>query len=152
MSLRQGVGRRRLILTAVGLSALVACDATRREEPTEKEKTMDAHDMLTAAGLSVPEAELTMKNLEPIGDQQWRGVVVFSGESALIENWVDENFASGIQSTAYKDDMATYAEFLGEGVQKEGDRITEGAHESVQYVVIVGQETQPVVHVGVARS
>lgn len=144
--------RRGFLLGVIAVGALSACGGTRGSSEKRTETTMTPQDMLAAAGLAEPGVELTAKELDPIGDQEWRAVVEFIGEPAVIEAWVEESFPSGIASRAYKDDMAQYAGFVGEGVQKKGDRIASGTHEGAQFVVVVGQQAQPVVHVGVAQT
>lgn len=109
---------------------------------------MTPQQILEAAGLAVPDAPLESTALEPVGSESWRQVVDFTAEGPVIEAWIDECFPEGIASRAYKADMAEYSEYLGEGVQKQGDRVAAGTHDGVAFVVVVGQEASPAVHVG----
>ena len=132
---------------AVGAALLSACG------PAEKENTpRDAEEILSAAGLSVPTLETSVAHGPLEGGEEWSKVVTFCGPSDEVEAWVAENFDSGIQSEAYKDDMATAVERLGTGVQKQGDKLTEGVEGSVAFLVVVGQGENPEVHVAVRRT
>src|SRR5690606_23785154 len=132
-----------LHLTAVAAfgALLSACG------PAEEENTpMDADEILSAAGFSAPTLETSVTEGMLEGAEAWSKVVTFSGPSEEVEAWIAENFDSGIQSEAYKDDMATAVERLGTGVQKQGDRLTEGVEGSVAFLVVVGQGENPEVH------
>ena len=83
----------------------------------------------------------------PGGESSWDPIVAFSGPAAEVEAWIRENFPSGIESRAYKDDMQVAVERLGEGVQMKGDRLTHGVHDPISFVVVVGQQEEPTVHV-----
>lgn len=113
---------------------------------------MSAEETLAAAGLTVPALDADTADSPLTGDEAWSTVVTFSGTSDQVEAWVAENFPSGIESRAFKDDMATAVERLGAGVQKKGDRITEGVEGSVAFLVVVGQGEEPEVHVAVRRT
>ena len=138
-----------LHLTAVAAvgALLSACG------PAEEENTpMDADEILSAAGFSAPTLETAVTDGMLEDGEEWSKVVTFSGPSEEVEAWIAENFDSGIQSEAYKDDMATAVERLGTGVQKQGDRLTEGVEGSVAFLVVVGQGENPEVHVAVRRT
>lgn len=143
--------RRRLFLQLTSAAAtatlLSACNSTYTEDPP-----MDADEILSAAGLTEPALETAVAEAPLRGDEAWSAVVTFRGSSDEVEAWVEENFPSGIDSEAYKDDMAAFVERLGAGVQKKGDRIVEGVEGSVAYLVVVGQGEAPEVHVAVRRT
>lgn len=121
--------------------------------PTTTENTpRDAEEILSAAGFSAPTLETAVTGGMLEDGEEWSKVVTFSGPSEEVEAWIAENFDSGIQSEAYKDDMATAVERLGTGVQKQGDRLTEGVEGSVAFLVVVGQGENPEVHVAVRRT
>lgn len=117
-----------------------------------KESSEDADSILAAAGFSMPEMETSVADAPLKGDEKWSKVVTFSGPGNDIDAWVEDNFSDGIESRAFKDDMATATERLGEGVQKKGDLIAEGTAESTAFVVVVGQEDEPVVHVAARET
>lgn len=113
---------------------------------------MDAEEVLAAAGLTTPALRVTVTDAPLKGTEAWSKVVAFTGSSDEVDAWVDENFPSSIESQAYKDDMATAVERLGTGVQKAGDRMTEGVNGSIVYLVVVGQGDAPEVNVAVRRT
>ncbi|MCG7310738.1 hypothetical protein [Brachybacterium sp. ACRRE] len=143
--------RRRALLPllplAVGTMLLAACE---NSDPEETE--MDAETVLDAAGLSAPDLEASVADAPLKGDEAWSRVVTFSGPADVIDAWVADNFPDGIESRAFKDDMAAATERLGDGTQKKGDRIAEGVEGSAAFVVVVGQEDEPVVHVAVRQT
>lgn len=144
------MSRRRFLhlTTAVVAGALLgACD------PTDSEDTpMNAEEILSAAGLTAPELDASATDAPLEGEEAWSKMVTFAGPSDQVEAWVEENFPSGIESEAYKDDMASAVERLGAGVQMKGDRLTEGVEGSVAFLVVVGQGEAPEVHVAVRRT
>ena len=113
---------------------------------------MDAEQILAAAGFAVPDLEMVVADGPSGASTRWSRIVTFSGPAETIDAWVAASFPSGIESRAYKDDMQIAVAQLGEGVQKKGDRVASGIHESVAFVVVVGQEDQPTVHVAVRRT
>lgn len=113
---------------------------------------MDADEILSAAGLTIPPLDTTVTDAPLDGAEAWSKLVTFAGPSDQVEAWLEENFPSGIESEAYKDDMASAVERLGAGVQKKGDRITEGVEGAVAFLVVVGQGDAPEVHVAVRRT
>lgn len=136
-----------LTTAALAGSLLSACD------PTDPESTpMDADEILSAAGLTTPTLDTSVTEAPLEGAEVWSRVVTFAGSSEEVEAWVEENFPSGIGSEAHQDDMAAFAERLGAGVQKKGDRIVESVEGSVAYLVVVGQGETPEVHVAVRRT
>ena len=139
---------------ALHITAVIAAGALVSScGPATRENTsMDADEILSAAGLSAPALETSVTDGPLQGGEEWSKVVTFSGPSDDVEAWVTENFDNGIQSEAYKDDMAAAVERLGDGVQKQGDRVTEGAEGSVAYLVVVGQGKTPGVHAAVRRT
>ncbi|MBK0331579.1 hypothetical protein I8D64_09200 [Brachybacterium sp. MASK1Z-5] len=143
--------RRRALLPllplAVGTMLLAACG---NSDPEETE--MDAETVLDAAGLSAPDLEASVADAPLKGDEAWSRVVTFSGPADVIDAWVADNFPDGIESRAFKDDMAAATERLGDDTQKKGDRIAEGVEGSAAFVVVVGQEDEPVVHVAVRQT
>lgn len=141
--------RRFLHLTAVTAAGAFLSSCA----PVSKEDTpMDADEILSAAGFSAPTVETAVTDGILKHGEKWSKVVTFSGPSEEVEAWIAKNFDSGIQSEAYKDDMATAVERLGTGVQKQGDRLTEGVEGSVAFLVVVGQGENPEVHVAVRRT
>lgn len=151
--------RTALLLTAAALPAvlLAGCDGA----PEEDAAAADAAGILEAAGLAAPGAgasdgappiEASVADGVLQGDEAWSRVVTFSGSAEQIEAWVQASFPGGIESKAYKDDLAVAVERLGEGVQKKGDRLAEGVEWSTAFVVAVGQEDEPVVHAAVRRT
>jgi hypothetical protein len=144
------VNRRRVLhLTALAAAGalLSACGPTDTEDPP-----MDADEILSAAGLTAPALETSVTEAPLEDGEEWSRLVTFSGTPNEIEAWVAENFPSGIESAAYKDDMAAAVERLGIGVQKKGDRITDGVEGSIAFLVVVGQGERPEVHVAVRRT
>ena len=136
-----------LTTAAVAGALLSACG------PTETENIpMDADEILSAAGLSAPSLEASVADGPLEGDEEWSRIVTFTGPSDQVESWIEENFQNGIESKAYKDDMASAVERLGTGVQRKGDRIVEGADGGIVFLVVVGQGETPEVHVAVRRT
>lgn len=133
----------------LGTALLSACDPVGDVEASGVPD--HAHDVLSEAGLSAPpgESEVTDGPLQQ--GLAWSRIVTFSGPSGPIEDWVAANFDTGIESHAVRDDMPTAVEQFGTGVQRKGDRIADGVHGSVFFIVVVGQEDEPVVHVAVRR-
>ncbi len=121
-------------------------------KPDTEETEMDAQTVLEAAGLGAPNVEASVADAPLQGDEKWSRVVTFSGPADEIDAWVEDNFPDGIESRAFKDDMAAATERLGDGVQKKGDRIAEGVEGSAAFVVVIGQEDEPVVHVAVRQT
>ncbi|ATG50091.1 hypothetical protein CFK38_00065 [Brachybacterium vulturis] len=121
--------------------------------PTDTENSpMTAEEILAAAGFTAPALDADTADVPLEGDEVWSNVVTFSGTSSEVEAWVSEIFPSGIESKAFKDDMATAVERLGAGVQKKDDRIAEGVEGSVAFLVVLGQGEEPQVHVAVRRT
>lgn len=60
---------------------------------------------------------------------------------------MEENFPGDIDSPAKSDDLQVVVAQLGEGVQRRGDHVARGAHEPIDFVVVVSQEEEPTVHV-----
>ena len=157
--------RTALLLTAAALPALLlaGCD----DAPEEEAAPADAAGILEAAGLAAPGAgvsdgappiEATVEDGVLQGEEAWSRVVTFSGSAEQIEAWVEASFPGGIESKAFENDLAVAVERLGEGVQKKGDRLAEGIGPSsgtggsTAFVVVVGQEAEPVVHAAVRRT
>lgn len=113
---------------------------------------MDAEQILSEAGFEAPDLEMTVTDGPLEGGEEWSRIVTFTGPADEVEAWVSENFPSGIESRAYKDDMQIAAAQLGDGVQKKGDRLASGTRESIAFVVVVGQGEEPTVHVAVRRT
>lgn len=113
---------------------------------------MDADQILAEAGFESPDVETQVSDGPSSGDEAWNKIVTFTGTSEQVDTWIGANFPSGIESRAYRDDMEIAAAQLGEGVQKEGDRIASGTHDSAAFVVVVDQEPEPTVHVAVRRT
>lgn len=111
-----------------------------------------SRQILAAAALAASETAATVEDGVLKGDEAWSTVVTFSGSVEQIEAWVEASFPGGIESKAYKDDLAVAVERRGEGVQKKGDRLAEGVEGSTAFVVVVGQEAEPVVHAAVRRT
>lgn len=133
-------------VTAAGLLATACGPRTPEENP------MDADQILAEAGFESPDLETQVSDGPVSGDEAWNKIVTFTGTAEQVEAWIGENFPSGIESRAYRDDMEIAAAQLGEGVQKKGDRIASGTHGAVAFVVVVGQEEEPAVHVAVRRT
>lgn len=113
---------------------------------------MTADEVLSAADLTTPALDTSVADAPLAGAEAWSKVVAFTGSSDEVEAWVDENFPDGIESEAYKDDMAAAVERLGAGVQKKGDRIAQGTEGSVVLLLVVGQGDTPKVHAAVRRT
>lgn len=149
------MNRRRLLRGAVALPALAmlasGCSAIRRAG-AEDDIPGSAAEILAAAGLPRPEISVQLDAGPIRGDEQWSKTVTFTGASARIEEWIEEAFEGGITSRAQADDEETAASRLGEGVQMKGDRVASGTHGPHAYVVVVGQQDAPTVHVGVRRE
>lgn len=140
--------RRILHLTAVAAAGTLVSSCG----PATEEAPKDAADVLSAAGFSAPALEASVTDGPLEGGEEWSKVVAFSGPRDEVEAWISENFEDGIQSEAYKDDMAAAVERLGTGVQKQGDRLAEGVEGGVAFLVVVGQGETPEVHVAVRRT
>lgn len=144
------MGRRsffRIATAAAGGAFLVACG-----RPKEVYVPTEAEEILAAAGLSAPVLEASVEDGVLELGEPWSKVVTFSGRAVEIDAWVAEKFASGIQTKSYKDDLAEVTGRLGFGVQKKGDRIVSGIEETkgrVAFVVVVGQQYEPVVRAAV---
>lgn len=139
--------RRSILVVAPAITMMLS--ACMREDSGVQ---MDAREVLEFAGLTVPDAEAEVIDGPRADELDVAKVVRFSAPAAIVEDWILENFASGIQSHAYKDDMEVALEKIGKGVQKKGDRIAGGIHEGVGFQVVVGHGDEPVVHVGVQKS
>lgn len=113
---------------------------------------MNADEILAEAGFESPDLETQVADGPLQGDEQWSRIVTFTGSAEQVEAWVEANFAEGIASRAYRDDQEIAVAQLGEGVQDKGDRLASGTHGSVAFVVVVGQEMEPTVHVAVRRT
>ncbi|WP_345083092.1 hypothetical protein [Brachybacterium paraconglomeratum] len=103
--------------------------------------------LLSEGGFTAPDLDMQIVD-SPLQDaDRWDPIITFSGPTLKVEDWVEENFPGGIDSRAEGDDLQVVVARLGEGVQKKGDRVATGAHEPIAYVVVVGQEEEPTVHV-----
>ena len=112
------------------------------------EDISDNPDMLLSeGGFSSPDLGMRLVG-GPLTDAEgWAHIVAFTGPAPSIEGWVDENFPRGIESRADSDDLEVVVAALGEGIQSQGDRVTDGSHGPVDFVVVVDQEDDPTVHV-----
>ncbi|AXK46655.1 hypothetical protein [Brachybacterium saurashtrense] len=77
----------------------------------------------------------------------WDPFIAFSGPATKTEAWAKENSSDGIDARADRDNLPIVVARLGEGVQRKGDRVASGAHEPIDFVVVIGQEDEPTVHV-----
>ncbi|MGP9539168.1 hypothetical protein ACT3SP_14230 [Brachybacterium sp. AOP43-C2-M15] len=145
------MSRRRFLHLAASVTA-AGLLATSCGPRTPEENPMDADQILAEAGFESPDLETEVADGPAAGDEAWNKIVTFTGTAEQVDTWVDANFSSGIESRAYRDDMEIAAAQLGEGVQKKGDRIASGTHRAVAFVVVVGQEAEPAVHVAVRRT
>lgn len=103
--------------------------------------------LLTEGGFIPPDLDMQIVD-NPLQDaNRWDPVITFSGSAPRIEDWVEENFPHGIDTHADRDDLPIVVAQLGEGVQQKGDRVASGSHEPIAFVVVVGQEDEPTVHV-----
>lgn len=103
--------------------------------------------LLTEGGFTTPDLDMQIVD-SPLQDaDRWDPIITFSGPAPTIENWVKENFPGGLDSRAESDDLQVVVAQLGEGVQRRGDRVARGAHEPIDFVVVVSQEEEPTVHV-----
>ncbi|MDN5895932.1 MAG: hypothetical protein L0H93_18145 [Nocardioides sp.] len=141
--------RRFLHLPAIATLALftAACGPPHLEDVSE-----DGDMILSEAGFSPPDLEMQVIEGPSEVTSEWSHVVIFSGPATEVEAWVEANFPNGIESRAYKDNMQIAVDQVGEGVQKKGDRLASGAHGPVVFVVVVGQESEPTVHVAVRST
>lgn len=115
---------------------------------TDMENIADNPDMLLSeGGFTAPDLDMQIVD-SPLEDaDRWNRIITFSGPAPKVEDWVEENFPDGIDTRAESDDLQVVVARLGEGVQKKGDRVADGSHESPYFVVVVGQEEEPTVHV-----
>ncbi|MDN5686766.1 MAG: hypothetical protein L0G94_08810 [Brachybacterium sp.] len=103
--------------------------------------------LLSEGGFTAPDLDLLVVD-SPLQDaDRWDPTITFSGPAPTVEDWVEENFPGGIDSRAESDDLQVVVAQLGEGVQKKGDRVATGSYEPIDFVVVVGQEGEPTVHV-----
>lgn len=143
--------RRRSLYGAVALVPLIlltsACGYSDVEDISDNPGML-----LSEGGFSSPDLDMQLVG-GPLEDAEgWAHIVTFSGPAPSIENWVKENFPSGINSRAESDDLQVVVTQLGEGVQKKGDRVASGAHGPTAFVVVVGQEEEPRVYVAMWSS
>ena len=103
--------------------------------------------ILSEGGLTAPDLDMQLVDGPLKGAGRWAHIVAFSGPAPTIEEWVKENFPGGIDSRAGADDLEVVVAQLGKGVQKEGDRVASSTQGPVAFVVVVGQEDEPTVHV-----
>ena len=103
--------------------------------------------LLSEGGFTAPDLDMQIVENPREDADRWDPIITFSGPAPTVERWVVENFPHGIESRADSDDLQVVVAQLGEGVQKRGDRVATGAHEPIAYVVVVGQEEEPTVHV-----
>lgn len=115
---------------------------------TDMESIADNPDMLLSeGGFTAPELDMQIID-SPLEDADTRDhIVTFSGPAPTVEDWVEENFPDGIDTRAESDDLQVVAARLGEGVQKQGDLVASSGHSLDGFVVVVGQEEEPTVHV-----
>lgn len=138
--------RRRFLHRAAALAAMSllasACNATDVESIANNPGML-----LSEGGFTAPDLDMQIVD-SPLEDaDRWDPIITFSGPAPAIEDWVQENFPDGIESRAKSDDLQVVVARLGEGIQKKGDRVASGAHEPIAFVVVVGQEEEPRVHV-----
>ena len=57
-----------------------------------------------------------------------------------------------MDSCAHRDDLEITVAQLGEGVQKKGDRLACDTHGPAAFVVVVGRQSAPTVHIAVRRT
>lgn len=149
------MNRRRLLRGAAALPALAltasGCGALRRTG-SEDDIPGSAAEILAAVDLPRPEISVQLDAGPIRGDEQWSKTITFTGDETRIEEWIDKAFDDGIPSRAQDDDEDEPAARLGAGVQKKGDRVTSGTSGPHAYVVVVGQQDRPTVHVGVRRE
>lgn len=115
---------------------------------TDMESIANNPDMLLSeGGFTAPDLDMRIVD-SPLKDpDRWNHIITFSGPSPNIEGWVKENFPNGIDYRAESDDLQVAVSRLGDGVQKKGDRVADGSRETPAFVVVVGQEEEPTVHV-----
>lgn len=106
--------------------------------------------LLTEGGFLPPDLEMQLAEGPLESAHGWGHIVVFSGPAGKVEHWVRANFPEGTESRAERDDLPVVVAELGEGVQKQGDRVASGTIGSTtDYVVVISQDTEPTVHVAV---
>lgn len=103
--------------------------------------------LLTEGGFSAPDLDMQVIDSQLEDSNRWDPIIAFSDPATKIEAWIRENFSGGIDTRADRDDLPIVVARLGEGVQWKGDRVASGAHEPIAFVVVVGQEDEPTVHV-----
>ncbi|APX33959.1 hypothetical protein BH708_15990 [Brachybacterium sp. P6-10-X1] len=149
------MNRRRFLRGASALPAFAllasGCGAIRRTG-SDDGIPGSAEEILAAVDLPRPDFPVRLDAGPIRGDEQWSKTVIFTRDAARIEDWIDTAFEGGITSRAQADDEEEPATRLGTGVQKKGDRVTSGTHGPHAYVVVVGQQDRPTVHVGVRRE
>lgn len=138
--------RRRFLRGAAALATVSllasACGST------DVESISDNPDMLlTEGGFTPPDLDMQIVDSPLQEANRWDPIIAFSGPAPRIEDWVEENFPGGIDTRADRDDLPIVVAQLGEGVQRKGDQVASGAHEPIAFVVVVGQEDEPTVHV-----
>lgn len=92
-----------------------------------------------------------MEEFEVLRGQEWHRVISFQASAEVIEAWETASFGGPIERVAHEDDHPRYVEHVGEGVQKAGDRATSGAEGSAQFAVVITQDDEPIVHIGVIK-
>lgn len=138
--------RRRFLRDAAALAtaSLLASACSYSDVPSISN---NPEKLLTEGGFSAPDLDMQVID-SPFEDTNRREpVIAFSGPATKVEAWVNENFSGGIDTRADRDDLPIVVARLGEGVQWKGDRVASGAHEPIAFVVVVGQEDDPTVHV-----
>lgn len=149
------MNRRRFLRGATALPALAllasGCGAIRRAG-SEDDIPGSAEEILAAVDLPRPEFSVQLDAGPIRGDEQWSKTIAFTADATRIEDWIDKAFEGGIPSRAQADDEEEPATRLGAGVQKKGDRVASGTHGPHAYVVVVGQQDLPTVHVAVRRT
>lgn len=138
--------RRRVLHAAATLAAVSllasACSSSDVESIADNPGML-----LTEGGFTAPDLDMKIIDRPHHDADMWDPIIAFSGPAPAVERWVEENFPGGIESRAESDDLQIVVAQLGEGIQKKGDRVASGAHEPIDYVVVVGQEEEPTVHV-----
>lgn len=140
------MNRRNFLQGAVCLAATslfaAACASS------DMESIADNPDMLLSeGGFTAPDLDMQIVDSPLEEPDRWNHIITFSGPAPKVEDWVEENFPDGIDTRAESDDLQVVAARLGEGVQEKGDRVADGSHSLDGFVVVVGQEEEPTVHV-----
>jgi hypothetical protein len=112
---------------------------------------MDAEQVLAAAGFESPEVEMQIADGPLQRNEPWSRIVSVTGSAEQVEHWIEANFEEGMDSRAHRDDQDRGR--AARGGRAEGGRPARERHERPRrFVVVVGQQAEPTVHVAMRRT